>query len=302
MVAIDRAEPAGGRRDGDLQTLGEFQQLFGRAAITHALPHDDRRPVGTEQHVDRLHHAFRIGAAAARDVGVPGDRVRRLFGGRFHEHIERHVEHDGARTAARHGLPGLPHRQRHHLTARRLKHLLAHRAHGGGKVGLVVPVHFLEGAAVELAGRHVAGHRHERYGIEIGVGERDGQIGRTGAAGRKRRRRSARDAVIHVGHEAGDALVMHRDGLDVGRAFVKRVDELDVAVAAQAEHLRHLLLDQVVDDDLGAVEHITRHLFHSLPAAQRIRLRVLLARPATGPEPISHNTVRQLLLWYSHSW
>jgi len=24
----------------------------------------------------------------------------------------------------------------------------------------------------------------------------------------------------------------------------------------------------------------------------------LLARPATGPEPISHNTVRQLLLWY----
>ena len=49
-------------------------------------------------------------------------------------------------------------------------------------------------------------------------------------------------------------------------ALVERVDELDVAVAAQAEHLRHFLLDQVVDDDLGAVEHITRHRFTlSLP-------------------------------------
>ena len=35
-----------------------------------------------------------------------------------------------------------------------------------GKVGLIVPVHFLERAAVELAGRHVAGHRHERHGVE----------------------------------------------------------------------------------------------------------------------------------------
>ena len=29
----------------------------------------------------------------------------------------------------------------------------------------------------------------------------------------------------------------------------------------EPEHLRHLLLDQIVDDDLGAVEHVTRHRF-----------------------------------------
>jgi hypothetical protein len=29
-------------------------------------------------------------------------------------------------------------------------------------------------------------------------------------------------------------------------------------VAAQAEHLRHFFLDQVVDNDLGTIEHITR--------------------------------------------
>ena len=48
-------------------------------------------------------------------------------------------------------------------------------------------------------------------------------------------------------------------------ALIERVDELDVAVAAQAEHLRHLLLDQVVDDDLRAVEHIACDI-GSLPA------------------------------------
>jgi len=49
---------------------------------------------------------------------------------------------------------------------------------------------------------------------------------------------------------------MNRDGLDVGRALVERVDELDVAMAAQAEHVGHALADEVVDDDLAAVEHV----------------------------------------------
>ncbi len=77
---------------------------------------------------------------------------------------------------------------------------------------------------------------------------------------------------------------MHRDGLDVGRALVQRVDELDVAVAAQAERVRHLLLDQIIDDDLGAVEHVASTSFTLL-----LRLNEFLAsasfyaRPATGP-------------------
>ena len=274
MVAIDRAKSACRGRDRNLQPLGEPQEFLRRAAIAHALPDNDRRPLGAEQHVDGFHHAIRIGAAAARYVGVPFDRVRRLLGRRLHEHVKGHVEHHGSGTARCHGLPGLPHRQRHHLAARRLKHLLAHRAHGGGKIGLVMPVHFLEGAAVELAGRHVAGHRHERHGIEEGVGERDRQVRRAGPAGRKGRRRPPRDAVVHVGHEAGDALVMHRDGLDVGFTLEQRVDELDIAVPAQAEDVRHFLPDQIVDDDLGAVQHIGRH-----------RIRLLTRSPSLMRHP-----------------
>ena len=41
------------------------------------------------------------------------------------KHVEGNVEHHRARTARGHRLPGLPDRERHHLAARRLEHLLA---------------------------------------------------------------------------------------------------------------------------------------------------------------------------------
>src|SRR5262249_3362691 len=42
-------------------------------------------------------------------------------------------------------------------------------------------------------------------------------------------------------------------------ALEQRIDELDVAVAAQPEHVGRLLADQVVDDHLRAVELVGRH-------------------------------------------
>src|SRR5205085_2321345 len=65
---------------------------------------------------------------------------------------------------------------------------------------------------------------------------------------------------------------MHRDGLDVALAFVQRVDELDVAVAAQAEGVRHLLADQVVDDDLAAVEPVVGEAFQHFSDFSRTSL------------------------------
>jgi len=54
--------------------------------------------------------------------------------------------------------------------------------------------------------------------------------------------------------------VVHRDRLDVVRALVKRIDELDVAVAAESKGVGHLLADQIVDNDLRAIELIAaRH-------------------------------------------
>ncbi len=171
-----------------------------------------------------------------------------------------------------------------------------------GKVGLIVPVQFLERAAIELAGRHVAGHRQERHRVEKRVAERNRQVRRARPAGGEGRGRPPRDAVIDVRHEAGDAFMMHRDGLEFVGTLIQRVDELDIAVAAQAEHLRHFFLDQIIDDDLGTVERIARrHRFP--PLTVRLLLQEIGAltsrRNCLGARhPISHNTVRQFILWY----
>src|SRR5262249_61175273 len=42
-------------------------------------------------------------------------------------------------------------------------------------------------------------------------------------------------------------------------AFVERVEEADIAVAAQAEDVRHLFAHEIVDDHLTAVEHVFGH-------------------------------------------
>src|SRR5262245_47850986 len=52
--------------------------------------------------------------------------------------------------------------------------------------------------------------------------------------------------------------MVHRDRLYVARALEQRVDELDIAVTAQAENVGHLLPDQIIDNDLGSIQNIAR--------------------------------------------
>src|SRR5580704_19677040 len=72
--------------------------------------------------------------------------------------------------------------------------------------------------------------------------------------------------------------MMHRDGFEFVGALIQRVDELDIAVTAEAEYLRHLFLDQIVDDDLGTIEHIARR--HRItPRLPRFFLASLFSAP-----------------------
>ena len=67
--------------------------------------------------------------------------------------------------------------------------------------------------------------------------------------------------------------MMHGYGLDVAGAFVERIDEADIAVPAQPEHVWHFLAHQIIDDHLTAVEHVAWH-FET----------VLCCRPSTAGE------------------
>ena len=236
-----------------------MQQIDCRTAIFDALAYQHDGPLGRKQHVDRLGHAVGISAAAARNIGVPLFRFRRFLGGRFFKDVEGNIEHDRSRPSRHHRLPRLPDRQRHHVAARGLKHALAIGPHRRGKVRLIMAVQFLKRAAIELARRHVSGHCQEWNGIEIGVGERNRQIGGTRTAGGEGRGRFAAHTVVDVRHESGDALVVDGHRLDVVSALVERVDKADISVAAQAEDVRHLFAHEIIDDHLTAVEHVLGH-------------------------------------------
>ncbi len=70
--------------------------------------------------------------------------------------------------------------------------------------------------------------------------------------------------------------MMHGDRLDVARALIKRVNKADVAMAAQSEGIRHLLPDQIIDDDLTAIQHVTHRL---LPPMRDMRHAEDIMRP-----------------------
>src|SRR5882757_5890623 len=214
MQRIDSAESAHRSRHRNLKTFGKLEQFAGRAAVADRLADKDDWAFRAEQHIDSLHDAFWIGAATTGNVAVPRLRVRRFLGSRFHEHVIWNIQNYRSGTAGHHGFPGLPDGKWHHLAARRLKYPLTDAAHGRWEIGLVLPVHLLKGAAIELAGRYIAGHRQEGHRVKIGGGERDRQLCRTWTARCKGRSHFARNAVINVGHEAGDAFVVRRYRLD----------------------------------------------------------------------------------------
>ena len=289
VSALDGAHAARRARHRNLQPLRQAQEIGRGAAVFDALPDQDHRPLGGEQHIDGLRHTCGIGAAPAGDAGAPLLRSRRLGRRSLLEDVEGYVEHDRAGPPGHHGFPGLTHCERHHVAAGRLKHPLAVGAHGRGEVRLVMPVGLLESAAIELAGGHVAGHSQERHRIEERVGEADRHIRGARTAGGEGRGRLAGHPVVDVGHEARDRLVMHGDGLDVVRALVEGVDETDVAVAAESEDVRHLLADEVIDDDLTAVQHVFRHsgfLCFSIPS-DRFLLLLIWPRGAGSPRDAS---------------
>ena len=119
------------------------------------------------------------------------------------------------------------------------------------EIRLVVPVQFLERPAVELRGRHVRGDREQRGRIGLRDGERHDEVrgARTGRG--ERRDRLVLHAEVAVGHVRGGLLVARRDELDLVAHLVQRIEQADVAVAADAEHVGDLLLDQEFRDEIA---------------------------------------------------
>jgi hypothetical protein len=86
------------------------------------------------------------------------------------------------------------------------------------------------------------------------------------------------DAEIGIGHVAGGLLVARRDQGDPVARVVQRIEQPDIAVPADAEHVRHLLVHEELGDQLSALHH--RHAL-----LRRVR-RLNRARPDRYPSAV----------------
>ena len=225
-----------------------------------------------EDHLDRGRDFVGRGAAALR---VQDRRRRRhLDVVLLLEHVERDIDVDRARPSRQHRGHGLAQGERQHVDAGRLEAALHHRPDDVGEVGLIVAVDFLERAAVELRGRHIGGDREHRRRIAQRQRERHHDIAGARTAGGERRGRLVADAEIGIRHMRGDLLVARRDELDPVARAVEGIEQPDIAVPADAEHVGNLVVDQVLGDQIGAL-----HPRHCLPSYDRRKATIEAPKP-----------------------
>ena len=207
-----------------------------RLGQRHAVADEDHRALRRQQPVHGPGDVGLAGAAAARVVAVPGRLLVHLAA--LHEEVVGHVEVDRAGASAGHGGGGLAHGERQHLHPRRLERALHHRLDDVVEVGSVVAVQLLERPAVELRGRHVGGDGKHRRRVGLRHRQRHDQVGRARPGGGQRGGGAMRDAEEAVGHVCGGLLVAWRDQLDLVASFIEGIEQTDVAVPADAEHVR----------------------------------------------------------------
>ena len=243
--------------DGNAERFGQRGDLGSRFGQRRAVADEQR---GLARLREQRQRRRDVGIRRAGPMRTEDRRGRRnLDVVLLLEDVVRHVEVHRARAPGQHGVERLAQRERQHVDPRRLERALDDRAQHRREVGLVVLVDLLERRAVGLRGRHVGGDREQRRGIRQRGRQRHRQVGRTRAGRRERGDGLVPDAEIRVGHVARALLVPRRDQLHLIADLVERIEDPHVAVAADPEHVRNLLADQVFGDQLAAF-----HLRHGL--------------------------------------
>ena len=245
------------RVDGHVHVLGELLQLLGRVRRDHAAAGEDERPLRLHQHLQRAADRLRRAGRAPLEVLRALLRLGHLDVGGADPEVVRDVDVHRAGASGPRQLERLGQELAEVVDALRLEAPLGDHLRHAREVGLVVAVLLLEGARVVLIRRHLARDRDERGRVVEGVAHRHGQQHRAGARRGVDRDHLTRGAEVRVGHVAGRGLDPGEDDLDVVLVVVDAVEQPDSPVPGVAEHVGHLLLDQVLDDEVAAT-----HLGH----------------------------------------
>jgi hypothetical protein len=148
----------------------------------------------------------------------------------------------------------------------------------GDRNAQAVGIDFLKSVGADHRPRHLAGDRHQRDRIELGVGHRRQQIGRAGAGRRHADRRHTGRTCHSLRHEAAALLVPGKDVMDLRRLREGVVDRQDGA-AGNAGQCTNALSFEQTHNDLCAGEGFGGLLGQGTLLKRRWRLALPGGRP-----------------------
>ena len=244
VVLGETADAHESRTHRDVRQLGEFQQFLRCAGGNNAAAHIEHRLLRlldqAEQFIEREVIRFLVGLVAAQfHLGRP-DRLRLR-----HLHVLGNVHYYRTGPARVRDVEGFLHHARDVVRVEDEKAVLHHRQRHAEKVG------FLECALADVRLRHLAGDRHDRDRIHVGVGQRGHEVRRARAARRHAHAHLAGRARVTRRHEAAALLVARQDGADLLRLGQRLVQPLARAAGIGENRIDALAL-QCGDEDVGS--------------------------------------------------
>ena len=172
---------------------------------------------------------------------------------RLQVQVARNVHQHGAHLPGRRGSERLPYQLGNPFGAGHLEGRLGHRPKHAHVVDLLNPV------AVQVGARHGSGHGHDGGVPEVCLGDPGQEVRGTGPVRGHADCRAPTGPRLPNRHERGTLFVPCADETNVV-AVVEGVEHLRVARSDNAEHARHPLLHEGLDDGLSRGD-----LGHDLP-------------------------------------
>ncbi len=217
-----------GGGDGGAGQLGEHLQLCGGTGLHHPAADVEHRAPGLDDQPGGLADLLgvRLGhRAVAGELGVRGPDE----GGLRLEGVLGDVDQDRARPAGGRDVERLGDRPGDLGRVGDQEVVLGDRHRDAADVRL------LEGVRADRLGRDLAGDRHQRDGVHMGVGDRGDEVGGTRARGRHAHPDPAGGLGVAGGGVARTLLVAHQDVPDL-RGVHHRVVRRQDRTAGNAEH------------------------------------------------------------------
>ena len=237
--------------DGNVGAFGKREQFLVRARRDDAAAYIEHGPFRLANHLDDLPELLVVGMGGGGGIGAP-----KLDPGRIDRrelrllHVLGNVDQHGAGPAALCEVEGLLE------DARQVVDIEDEVAVFHDWQRQAVDVGFLKRHLADVLRINLAGDRHQRDRIHVGVGDRRNQVGGAGAAGGHAHADPAGGARVALGRKSATLLVTRQDHAKLAGTGERLMQFQRTAARIGKDHL-DALPDETLDDGIGALDFRT---------------------------------------------